>query len=375
MNNERMIFFNLKISKLNVSWFLLLKSVLLFWIFVLTIKNSTAQNQIKTPTANEVEVQGWNAEISFGFDFLSNVFVNPKAGSGENRLGFGINSTAMANLKDGRFSWNNSLTLAYGIQKTGSGYLEDYPGIKIPFKKNVDRLLFNTAAAYRMSYFSKFYYTTDFAFNSQLATTFEENYLKAAIPGAKAISQFLAPATLQWSAGIDYRHDTFLSVFLSPVSIKTIVVKNDSIANSPVCDRQQKIIGSVHGNPLYVEGDSLYVKNVRSQFGMSFKLNYENSFFKDQLKIQSTLALFNTYAPSENKRIDVEWRNEISFRLKRMFSIALSNELSYDDDIFLQNRNHSASNCERRPGSLEDDAYIKGVSYAQQLLIKFNYEF
>jgi len=370
-----MIFFNLKISKLNVSWFLLLKSVLLFWIFVLTIKNSTAQNQIKTPTANEVEVQGWNAEISFGFDFLSNVFVNPKAGSGENRLGFGINSTAMANLKDGRFSWNNSLTLAYGIQKTGSGYLEDYPGIKIPFKKNVDRLLFNTAAAYRMSYFSKFYYTTDFAFNSQLATTFEENYLKAAIPGAKAISQFLAPATLQWSAGIDYRHDTFLSVFLSPVSIKTIVVKNDSIANSPVCDRQQKIIGSVHGNPLYVEGDSLYVKNVRSQFGMSFKLNYENSFFKDQLKIQSTLALFNTYAPSENKRIDVEWRNEISFRLKRMFSIALSNELSYDDDIFLQNRNHSASNCERRPGSLEDDAYIKGVSYAQQLLIKFNYEF
>jgi len=239
----------------------------------------------------------------------------------------------------------------------------------------VDRLAFNTAAAYRLSYFSKFYYTTDFTFNSQLATTFEENYLNAIVPDVQPISQFLAPATFQWSAGIDYRHDAFLSAFLSPVSFKTIVVKNDSIANSPVCDRQQKIIGSVHGNPLYVEDDSLYIKNVKTQLGMSFKLNYENSFFKDQLKIQSTLAIFNTYAPSENKRIDVEWKNEIAFKFDRMFSIAISNELSYDDDIFLQNRNHSESNCERRSSSLEEDAYIKGVSYAQQLLVKFNYEF
>jgi len=309
----------------------------------------TLYPQLPQNVEEQTSLQGWKAEASLGFDFLSNVFINPKAGSGENRLSIGLNGSLITNYNFGRLSWSNQVQLAYGIQKTGNGYLNEYPPIKVPFKKNTDRLFFNSKMAYRTSYFSKFYYTSNVSFNSQLAKTYPENYIKAINETIDPLAQFLAPATLQIDAGIDYRHDLFLSIFFAPISFKSIIVNNDSIANSPVCDADQKIVGSVHGNLLWEESDSIFIKNIKNQVGAAFRLKYESAFWQDRIEWNTSLNMFLNYLHSTNKKIDVVWRNEVELKLFKMFSLAINSELSYDDDVFLLNGPPSKSNCERKP--------------------------
>ncbi len=345
------------------------------------IYQSTAQKatQPQLTSANITDnaiAQGWQNEIGIGFDFMSNVFVNPKAGSGENRLSLGGSFNVLNVLNDGRFSFKNSLQIALGIQKTGTGYLEDYPTIKIPFKKNVDRLFFETGADYRVNYFSKFYYSTKVSLQSQLAASYKGNYMKDVEQEGHPIAQFFAPATLQWSAGLAYRHDAFLSVFFTPVSLKTILVNNPEIATLPVCDQDQNIQGSVHGNPLNVENEDTVFRKAKHQIGPTIRVNYNNSFFKERLEIKSSFQFYHNYLVSANKKMDVNWQNEISIKLFKMLYLALHNDLSYDDDIYLQRVDATESNCERpRNNHQIEDAYFKGVSYSQQLFIKLNHTF
>jgi len=353
----------------------ILITVSFFSVFCLLSKATELGRYIQSSKTNEDNTipQGWKAETTLGFDFLSNIFVNPKAGAGENRITIGFNGSVLTNYNFGRLSCTNQLQLAYGVQKTGNGFLEDYPSVKIPFKKNTDRFLFNSKVAYRASYFSKYYYTGNVSFNSQLAKTYPENYVRAINASFNPIAQFLAPATLQIDLGIDYRHDTFLSIFFTPLSFKSIIVNNDSIASSAVCDEDQNIVGAVHGNKLWTVGDNIYFKNANNQIGAAFRLKYENTFFKDRVALNTSLDLFSNYLKSANKKNDVVWRNEASLKLFKMLSLALYSELTFDDDIFLLNGTPSKSNCERTPHT--ENPYKKGLSYTQQLFLKFKYCF
>lgn len=330
-------------------------------------------SQLSKTNENQPIQQGWTATATLGFDFLSNVFVNPKAGAGDNRITLGFNGGVLTNYNFGPLSWSNQLQLAYGVQKTGNGFLEDYPSVKIPFKKNTDRFLFNSKVAYRASYFSKYYYTANVSFNSQLAKTYPENYVKAINDTFKPIAQFLSPATLQIDLGVDYRHDAFLSIFFTPLSFKSIIVNNDSIANSPVCNADQNVVGAVHGNKLWTVGNNIHYKNTNNQIGAAFRLTYKNTFFKDRLELSTSVNLFNNYLQSANSKIDVVWRNEASLKLFKMLSLAMFSEFTYDDDIFLLNGTPSKSNCER--STHIKNPYKKGLSYIQQLFLKFKHRF
>jgi len=372
---------HIKISKYKQIECLALRYQILFLLTIITSIPTLAQKSIPpqlstTNTTDHSTAQGWQNEVAIGFDFLSNVFVNPRAGSGENRLSFGSTIAARNVLNDGRFSWKNSLEIALGIQKTGKGYLEDYPTIKIPFKKNVDKLFFKTEVDYRVNYFSKFYYSTNVLFTSQFVQTFKNNYLKDIEQEGHPIAQFLAPSTFQWSLGMAYRHDAFLSAFFTPVSLKTIIVTNPDIAQMPVCNKQQVLIGSVHGNPLFIENEDTIFKRARHQIGANLQVDYNNSFFKDRFSINSRFQLYYNYLISANKKIDMTWQNEVSLKLFKMLYFTLNTNLSYDDDIFLQRDTATQNNCEKaRNNAPLESTYFKGVSYTQQMLIKFNYTF
>jgi len=384
-----MTLIKINILKNELKEFSALRYFTLFLLTTITLNTSLAQkNTLENTQHNSLPqltpdmatdnsiMQGWQNEIAVGFDFLSNVFVNPKAGSGENRISFGSNIASRNQLNDGRFSWKNSLEIALGIQKTGKGFLGDYPTVKIPFKKNVDRLFFKTEANYRVNYFSKFYYSTTVSLNSQFLQTYESNYLKDIEQTGHPVAQFLAPATMQWSLGMVYRHDAFLSVFFTPVSLKTIYIHSDDIAQMPVCNDQQVLLGSVYGNPLFVENEDTLFKRAKHQIGITLNIDYNNSFFEERLEVNSQFQMYHNYLVSANKKIDVTWKNEVSVKLFKMLYLTLNAYLSYDDDVFLQSSTTSQNNCEKpRNNKPIEDTYFKGVSYTQQMIVKLNHTF
>jgi len=311
--------------------------------------------------------EGWTTELAIGADVISNLLLNPATGSGESRIGFGAALGIDTQYNNGKFGWRFDGDAEFGIQKTGSGRLEEYPDEKVPFEKNVDRLRLFTKAALQTSYFSKFYYTSEAFFRSQMTPTYEENYISDVTKKGSPISEFLSPAVFQVAVGMEYRPNDYWSVFLSPFSFKTDIVLNDEIANDYALDNDGNIIGSIHGNPLeLIDNSTIAYDNYKNQFGATFRLLYQNSMFRDRFIVNTNLALFADYL-DEVDHIDVNWRNEMSLVILKRFQLSLLGVLTYDHDILVQ-----ISDADSPKGV---NGFGRRVSYSQQLSLKYTYTF
>ena len=73
-------------------------------------------------TTGEIELEeGWNFGGGVGLDLGQMLFINPPAGSGQNRFGFGGAMNYFGNYRQGRLLWDNIIGLNLGMQKLGSG--------------------------------------------------------------------------------------------------------------------------------------------------------------------------------------------------------------------------------------------------------------
>lgn len=344
----------------------------LFFAPACTPAQEPAWDQTPAPTENKTP-QGWTTELSLGLDFLSNLVLNPAVGGGKSQLGATGALGLQMDFRESRFHWTGTLNLNYGIQKSGNGLIpvENQPGlyVRTPFQKNIDNIWLNSRVSMRTSYFSHFYYAGDFFFTSQLTPTYNGNFLSDVNQAGYPIAKFLAPGTLQLAPGIDYKPNNFLSFFLTPASLKLVMVLDENIADDVVTDNAGNVRGTVHGNPFTLQSGSTTIvesfEKTDLQVGATFRAIYENQL-TEKLSLSSNLLLFSDYLDQPD-HIDLNFRNEINYTIIKGLSLSLLSFVTYDHDVFVQKTDNNV------PGGL--GAFTRSVSYTQQLLLKYKYVF
>lgn len=287
-------------------------------------QNKDRLKEIEKMTASEVE-EGWNYSLGVGLNFLQFLQLNPQVGAGENRIQFGGVGSAHANYLKGRFSWNSSLSLLFGIQKLGVGSANT-----VAYQKTIDELYLSSIASYKTAENSHWAYTASFTFLSQLTPTYLGNYLSN-VNGKydSPISKFLSPAQITFAPGISWVPNNHLSVLISPIGIKTIIVADDDIASIP---GSEELGTGLHGTSWTSPTE---FENTLFQAGATLRVIYNNKYFNDKIIHTSDLTLFSNYLHNP-QNIDINFRNQIAFQIWKGLQLALNVNLLYDDDIPVQ---------------------------------------
>jgi hypothetical protein len=196
-------------------------------------------------------------------------------------------------LKD-KISWENTLNMGYGLLKENGKDVV----------KTHDK--FDLISKYGVKQSEKIYISTLFNFKTQFAPGYSDSEDK------RIISDFMAPAYLTLSPGLDYKPNKKLSFLISPVTGKMTIVANDSLSS----------IGAFGVDP---------GKSTRYEFGSFLKMELKTDLMKN-VSLQTKLDLFSNYLHNP-ENIDVNWDLLINMKINDYLSANLITNLIYDDDV------------------------------------------
>lgn len=219
--------------------------------------------------------------------------------AGGDKFSLSLNSilSVYAFYKKNKSSWDNTLDVNFGYLKTTS----------LGSRKNDDR--FDVLSKYGYAIAPKWNVATLFNFRTQLANGYTyRNNIKT------FSSAFLSPAYVLLSLGLDYKPNSNFSIFLSPLTARWIIVRDDTLSAK----------GYYGVNP---------GSHSRSEFGAFVSANYLKEFNKN-VSYKGRLDLFSNYKRNPEK-IDVFMSNILSLKLSRVLSATWNVDLIYDDDVRL----------------------------------------
>lgn len=199
--------------------------------------------------------------------------------------------------RNGKHSWDNTLDIGLGYLKTTS----------LGSRKNDDRF----------DLLSKYGYALNRKLNVSTLVDFRSQFFKGYNYSGEYktfASDFMAPGYVVLSLGLDYRPVKKFSAFLSPVTSRWVIVKDDDLAS----------IGSY--------GVDSGKHNV-NQLGAFCTIN----FIKDFNKIvgyKTRIDLFSNYKKNP-QNVDVYMTNTLAIKFARYFSFNWSVDMIYDDDVKL----------------------------------------
>lgn len=231
------------------------------------------------------------------------------AAGGENSFSLSSLFSGFYNYRLEKTSWENNLTLAYGLNQTNGNDI----------RKNDDRI--ELTSKFGKLAKGKFFYSSLLNFRTQFAPGF--NYPD----DSTIVSEFLAPAYLSLALGLDYQATDYFSVFISPATGRMTIVNNTTIADAgtygndaAVRDSTGKII--THG------------KKTRFEFGASLAAKFQKDIFKN-VNLLAKLNLFNNYTDKDvanRGNIDVNFEGLLSMKVNKFISASISTNILYDND-------------------------------------------
>ncbi len=245
--------------------------------------------------AQEDTTKNWKTGGVLSFNASQVSFTNWAAG-GENSLSGNSFVNLFANYKKNKMTWDNTLDLGFGMMKQGFGEESVY-------YKTDDKIDFSSK--YGQYAFEHFYYTGLVSFKSQFA----EGYKKAT--DTVRISNFLAPAYLNISIGMDYKPNDNFTLFVSPFSGKITYVTDTMLSNA----------GAYGVTPGEI---------VRYEFGGYVKAQFKCNL-ADNISYTTKLDLFSNYL-EKPQNIDVNWENLVTFKINGWFAANIHLTMMYDDD-------------------------------------------
>lgn len=199
----------------------------------------------------------------------------------------------------GRKVWDNNMDLNLGYVNTSSS----------GGRKNDDRMDFLSKFGYKMDTTGKWFLSALFNFRSQFFDGF--NY---GTNPAELSSSFLAPGYFIFSLGFDYKPNSKLSVFLSPLTSRyTVVTKKE----------------------LYDKGLYGVPKGQKSlnEIGAFVTVNYTTTVAKN-IAYKGRMDLFSNYK-QDPQNVDLFMTNQLAFKINKYFSATYSLDLIYDDNVRL----------------------------------------
>ena len=206
--------------------------------------------------------------------------------------------------KKNQHSWDNTFDVSFGYLNTTS----------LGSRKNDDR--FDLLSKYGLALNKKFNLATLANFRSQFLKgyTYPNNVKTFA-------SDFLSPAYLIISQGIDFKPNKEWTIFVSPVTSRWVFVK-DSI--------------------LSAKGEYGVKHNTHSinQNGAFATIGYQRAFNK-VVSYKSRIDLFSNYQKDPQK-VDVFMTNTFSAKVAKIIAFSWNVDMIYDDDVRLFGENNDS---------------------------------
>jgi hypothetical protein len=240
--------------------------------------------------------QTWKTGGLYNLTFNQAALSNWSAGGDKEALSLSTLLSLYAFYTDGRRSWDNTMNLAYGITNTTS----------LGTRKTNDQI--DLVSKYGYDLGKKWYLTSLFNFRTQFAPGYNYTDNNTRV----LTSDFLAPAYILLSEGMDYKPNDNFSVFLSPITIREVIVKNDSLA----------AVGAFG-----VDSG----KKSRFELGAFASVTYKANISKTAV-YNGRIDLFSDYLHNP-QNISIYWMNVMAVKVTRLISMNLSVTAIYDDNI------------------------------------------
>lgn len=252
-----------------------------------TIKKDAADTTVKT----------WKKGGIYGINISQGSLNNWAAGGDDFSLSVNSILSLFAFYKKDKHSWDNTFDFNLGYVKTTS----------LGSRKNDDRIDLLSKYGYALN--PKLNLAGLVNFRSQLFAgyTYPDNVKTFS-------STFLSPAYVLFSPGLDYKPNSNLSLFVSPVTARWVIVMNDTLSAR----------GSYGVDP---------GKHSINEIGAFASVNYFKEFNK-VVTYKGRLDLFSNYK-KKPQNIDLYFTNILNFKLAKALSATWSVDMIYDDDVKL----------------------------------------
>jgi len=262
---------------------------------VTNLKNDAARGIKKDE--NDTLQKTWKTGGIYNINLSQGTLNNWAAGGDEFSLSLNSLLSVYAFYKEGRNSWDNTLDFNLGYVKTSS----------LGSRKNDDRIDILSKYGYALN--PKLNLSGLFNFRSQLFKGYTYPDSKKTFSSA-----FLSPAYILLSPGLDFKPVENLSIFVSPATVRWVIVKDDSLS-------AKGLYGVDSG------------KHSISEVGAFASINYRKDFNKI-LSYKGKLDLFSNYRHNP-QNIDIYFTNALNIKLSKVLSATWSVDMIYDDDVRL----------------------------------------
>lgn len=280
------------------------KAILLINLIFLTFCGSNLMSQSADSLSSVVSAKdtAWKVGGNVTATFSQAYFDNWAPG-GENSFALNSRVNLFSKYQLNKVLWENNLDLAYGFTKQKS----------TGFRKNDDLFDFTSQFGFKAS--KKWYYSAILNIKSQFSTGYDY-----ASDSVDTISDFLSPLNMNLAVGMDYKPNEQFSVFLSPVNLKFIYVKDTNYSSR----------NSIKDG-----------ENLKTEFGFIAKIKYrkeiiENIDFLTKLDIfydylESNITLYN--GSERIKYPYISWEVLINMKVFKALSVNLNTHLIYDENF------------------------------------------
>ena len=250
--------------------------------------------------------KNWKKGGLYSFNLSQASLTNWAAGGDDFSLALNSQLSLFAFYKKGKHSWDNTFDFNLGYVKTTS----------LGSRKNDDR--FDLLSKYGHALNSKL----NIAGLINLRSQFFKGY--SYVNNLKTLSSnFMAPGYLIVSAGLDYKPSGNLSIYVSPLTARWVIVKDTALSNKGA-------YGVTPG------------KKSNLEIGAFATINFRKEISKN-ISYSSRLDLFSNYKRNP-QNVDLFMSNMLNVKLSKVLSASWGVDFIYDDDVRLFGTNKN------RPG-------------------------
>jgi hypothetical protein len=230
-----------------------------------------------------------------GLNFGQTAFVNWAEG-GENSVTLNAFLRLNANYRRKKLLWDNNLSAEYGLF-----YSKSYKNYNL--RKNSDKLSFSSKLGYHAA--KHWYYMALLDFKTQ----FSAGYDYPTENTRTFISDFLSPAYLITSLGMDYIPNKYVSVYLAPATGRFTFVCDTTLSSNYGLNPGEK---------------------TKSEFG-AFARILNNVDIMKNVNLNSKLELFSAYRTFGN--VVVNWDVLITMKVNKFVNASIRTQVKYDDAV------------------------------------------
>ena len=267
-----------------------------------------SQSQVLITTTLPDTISHWEKTNTVGLDINQIAFVNWSVG-GNNSVSILAKGHFIRKYSYKNISWSNELITKYGLNSQEGQET----------RKTDDQIQFNSTFGYRRDTVSNWYYGAKFNFNTQFANGYSYPNTTDEISGP------FAPATIFLGIGAEYiRKDLGLNAYFSPVTDKTTLVLNQTLADRGAFG-VDAAIKDADGN-IIVPG-----KNSRTEVGILITNQFKRQVFKNII-LDQRLTLYTDYLNNFGN-IDVNFQMQLDMTVNEYVKANIGTNIIYDDDI------------------------------------------